>query len=51
LGMGLPMGQRGRPVAATDEVAQEILERFQRMSKSFETTIDIVDGRGVITVK
>jgi poly-gamma-glutamate capsule biosynthesis protein CapA/YwtB (metallophosphatase superfamily) len=51
LGMGLPMGQRGRPIAATGEVAQEILERFQRMSKPFQTTIDMVDGRGVITVK
>jgi poly-gamma-glutamate synthesis protein (capsule biosynthesis protein) len=48
LGIGLPMGQRGRPVAATGEVAQEILERFQQMSEPFCTTIDIVDGVGVI---
>jgi poly-gamma-glutamate synthesis protein (capsule biosynthesis protein) len=50
LGMGLPMGQRGRPVMAQGPVAQEILERFQRMSKPFGTTIEIVDGMGVISV-
>ena len=51
LGMGLPMGQRGRPMAATDEVAQEILERFQHMSKPFDTVIEVVDGKGVIKVR
>jgi poly-gamma-glutamate synthesis protein (capsule biosynthesis protein) len=50
LGIGLPMGQRGRPVAATGEVTQEILERFQQMSKPFCTSIDTVDGVGVIKV-
>lgn len=50
LGIGLPMGQRGRPIAATGDVAHEILTRFQHMSKSFDTTIDIVDGKGVIEV-
>ncbi len=50
LGMGLPMGQRGRPVAATGKVAQEILERFQWMSRPLSTTIDIVDGLGVVKV-
>lgn len=49
LGMGLPMGQRGRPMTATGDVAQEILQRFQRMSKPFCTSIDIVDEVGVIT--
>jgi poly-gamma-glutamate synthesis protein (capsule biosynthesis protein) len=50
LGMGLPMGQRGRPVLAQGSVAQEILERFQRMSRPFGATIEIVDGMGVISV-
>ena len=50
LGMGLPMGQRGRPVMAQGAVAREILERFQSMSKPFGTTIEIADGLGVITV-
>jgi len=50
LGIGLPMGQRGWPVMAQGAVAQEILERFQRMSKPFGTTIEIADGIGVISV-
>lgn len=50
LGMGLPMGQRGRPVLAQGAAAQEILKRFQRMSKPFGTTIEITDGIGVINV-
>ena len=44
------MGQRGRPVLARGTVAQEILERFQRMSQPFGTTIEVADGMGVISV-
>ncbi len=50
LGIGLPMGQRGRPVLADGDVANEILERLQRCSKRFNTRIDAVDGIGVIKV-
>jgi poly-gamma-glutamate synthesis protein (capsule biosynthesis protein) len=41
LGMGLPMGQRGRPVLATGETAAEILNRLAEMSKPFGTVIDV----------
>jgi len=50
LGIGLPAGQRGRPVLAQGAVAQEILERFQRMSRPFGSTIEITNGAGVINV-
>jgi poly-gamma-glutamate capsule biosynthesis protein CapA/YwtB (metallophosphatase superfamily) len=48
LGMGLPMGQRGRPVTATGRVARDVLERFQRMSKPFGVAVALADGVGVI---
>ncbi len=49
LGIGLPMGQRGRPVLAEGAVAQEILDRLQRCSKRFNTPIiATADGKGVI---
>ena len=50
LGMGLPIGQRGRPVLATEPVGDEVLGRFQRSSDRFHTTISNRDGVGVIEV-
>ncbi len=49
LGMGLPRGQRGRPMPAEPPLAGQILERFQRMSAPFGTRIEIVGDCGVIT--
>ena len=40
LGMGLPMGQRGRPVLAEGDTAKEILDRLQRCSDPFGTKIE-----------
>lgn len=49
LGIGLPMGQRGRPVLAEGAVSEEILERLKRCSKRFNTEINATkDGKGVI---
>jgi poly-gamma-glutamate synthesis protein (capsule biosynthesis protein) len=48
LGYGKARSERGRPVLAQDEVAQEVLERFQRLSAPFGTTVDLEDGVGVI---
>ncbi len=49
LGMGLPMGQRGRPVLAEGATTKEILERLRRCSEPFGTTIELApDGTGVI---
>jgi poly-gamma-glutamate synthesis protein (capsule biosynthesis protein) len=48
LGMGLPTGQRGRPVRADVEVAQEVLARFQRCSAPFGTSIETDGNVGVI---
>ena len=46
LGYGQPRSQQGRPMLAEGEVAQEILERFQRLSEPFGTTVRIEDGIG-----
>jgi len=52
LGIGLPMGQRGRPVLAKGAVAREILERLQRCSKPFNTKIVATkDGKGTIKAR
>ncbi len=48
LGFGRPRSQRGRPLLAEGEVSQEILERFQRLSVPFGTTIKIENGTGVV---
>ena len=50
LGIGLPMGQRGRPVLADSEVAQEVLDRYQRCSDRFNTKIERSKGIGIIKV-
>ncbi|MEE8442352.1 MAG: CapA family protein [Dehalococcoidia bacterium] len=46
LGYGLSRSQQGRPMLAEGEVAQEILERFQRLSEPFGTRVRIEDGVG-----
>ncbi len=51
LGMGSPMGQRGRPVLAESAVSDEILDRLQRCSDPFGTKIAKVgDGTGIVRV-
>jgi poly-gamma-glutamate synthesis protein (capsule biosynthesis protein) len=52
LGMGRPRGQAGRPVLAQpgSEVNRRVLERFQSMSATYGTKIEIENGVGVITV-
>ncbi len=50
LGMGLPRGQRGRPLLAEPggEVSNRVLAKFGQMSEPFGTRIEIEDGAGVI---
>lgn len=48
LGMGLPTGQRGRPILADSSVAHEVLDRFRRCSEPFGTTIESDADVGVI---
>ena len=48
LGHGRPRYQRGRPLLAEGVVSKEILGRFQRLSKPFDTEIAIEDGVGVV---
>ena len=48
LGFGRPIGQRGRPLLAGDEVAQQVLSWLQRLSKPFGTDIRIEGNKGVI---
>ena len=48
LGFGKRMSQRGRPLPASPEVANEIVLWLQRLSKPYGTRIDNEDGVGVI---
>jgi hypothetical protein len=48
LGFGRPIGQRGRPVLAEGEVANEVLSWLQRVSKPFGTEIEIEGNKGMI---
>lgn len=41
--------QRGRPVLAEGETAQEILRRLQRLCEPFGTRVEIQDGVGLIS--
>ncbi|MDH3239453.1 MAG: hypothetical protein OEO83_02185 [Alphaproteobacteria bacterium] len=50
LGFGQPIGQRGRPVMAEGEVAQEVLSWLQRVSEPYGTDIVIEGDKGVIRV-
>ena len=48
LGFEKPRHQRGRPMLASGGVADEILERFERLSKPFGTTINREGNVGII---
>ncbi|MCZ6636985.1 MAG: CapA family protein [Alphaproteobacteria bacterium] len=48
LGFGRPIGQRGRPVLAEGEVAEEVLSWLQRVSEPFGTEIKVKGNKGVI---
>ena len=48
LGYQRPIPQRGRPVLAEGDVAQQILEWVRDLSKPFGTTIEIAGGVGTI---
>jgi poly-gamma-glutamate capsule biosynthesis protein CapA/YwtB (metallophosphatase superfamily) len=48
LGYGKPRWQQGRPVLATGQVAKEILDRYQRLSKPFGTRVNIRGEMGVV---
>lgn len=50
LGFGKPMSQRGRPIPAGREVADEIIGWLQRLSELYGTRIDNEDGIGVVRV-
>jgi poly-gamma-glutamate synthesis protein (capsule biosynthesis protein) len=50
LGFGRPIGQRGRPLMAEGEVAQEVLAWLQRVSAPYGTEIEIQGDKGVIRV-
>lgn len=43
--------QRGRPVLAGGEVAEDVLRRVQTLSKPFGTEVGIANGRGIINVE
>ena len=51
LGFGLPRAQRGRPMLARGEGARKIIGDVQRLSKAYGTTVELVDGVGVIRVR
>lgn len=50
LGFNAPRGQRGRPVLATGEDADRILEGLADLSAPYNTDIAIEDEQGIITV-
>jgi poly-gamma-glutamate capsule biosynthesis protein CapA/YwtB (metallophosphatase superfamily) len=51
MGFGLPRSQYGRPVLAQGVVAQEILERIQRLSAPFHTNVQINGDVGIIQLQ
>ena len=50
LGYGLPLTKSGTPRLAAPALARSILERLQRISKPYGTTIEIEGGVGVIRI-
>lgn len=48
LGYGKPRGQRGRPMLAGSDTSKKILERMQRLSKPFGTSIKAEKGVGIV---
>ena len=43
--------QRGRPVLADGEVAEDVLRRVQSLSKAFGTEMEVANGRGIVNVE
>ncbi len=50
LGYGLPLTKSGTPRVASPAMARSILERLQRISRPYGTTIEIEGGVGVIRI-
>jgi poly-gamma-glutamate synthesis protein (capsule biosynthesis protein) len=50
LGFGRRRWQRGTPESADQETSARILERLQKLSQPFATTIEIRNGRGIIQI-
>lgn len=50
LGFGQPRSQSGRPMLANGTYAEQALERVQRLSVPFGTTVDIQKGLGVVSM-
>jgi len=48
LGFGKPRSQRGRPMLAEPDLAEEIIGRVARLSRRYGTEVSWRDGRGVI---
>lgn len=51
LGPGQPRSVRGRPLLATAEDGQRIIESLAELSKPFGTTVHWEDGRGLVRLK
>jgi len=50
LGFGTRRSERGRPVMATGEVAQFVLERVKTLSERYGTKMEIQGERGIVNV-
>ena len=50
LGYGRNRAQRGRPVLAEDEVAEEIIDRFDRLSSEFGTNFKVEGNTATVTI-
>jgi poly-gamma-glutamate synthesis protein (capsule biosynthesis protein) len=48
LGYGLARSQRGFPRPASPQAAREIIDTFAKLSAPYGTTVEFVNGRGVI---
>jgi poly-gamma-glutamate synthesis protein (capsule biosynthesis protein) len=48
LGYGLTRSQRGFPHPASPQAAKEIIDTFTKLSAPYGTTIEFVNGRGVV---
>jgi poly-gamma-glutamate capsule biosynthesis protein CapA/YwtB (metallophosphatase superfamily) len=51
LALGPKAHRRGRPEVASGEIAQRVLERFQRLSGEFGTSMQISGERGYVELK
>jgi poly-gamma-glutamate synthesis protein (capsule biosynthesis protein) len=50
LGFGNPRAQRGRPVLAKGQTADEILDRLDKLCQSYNVRVKNIGGTGVIAV-